>query len=342
MIELQNYIFNPEDKPKHQETIITCQGKIFNSQGSFSIISGLPKARKTTINLGIVFSMLTGTEIMGFKSKPMGKIIYVDTEQTKADMYRNYQYCKSITGVEPDLSKVNFFLFRTLEPEEILQRISEIIITYQPQVLFIDSLTDLVNNINDVIECKHVLNIIKNITTINNLSCISLIHNSKHGNHLSLGHLGSMADRNCQSNLSIKKCQHDKNASIIESKLMRSDADIESYKITFSGTDYDITDEITNQSKKPLMPGDINFSTHISFIENAFGYSDAYNYTGLATALKREYTKGDNWIKQKLIPYLLTNNFIKKVDKNYEPFNKPATASDYKNDTPAAPVQIAI
>ena len=49
MIELNNYLFNPDDKPLHQATLTTINGKIFNSQGSFSIISGLPKARKTTI-----------------------------------------------------------------------------------------------------------------------------------------------------------------------------------------------------------------------------------------------------------------------------------------------------
>jgi len=319
MIELNNYLFNPDDKPLHQATLTTINGKIFNSQGSFSIISGLPKARKTTINLGLLFSMLQDINIMGFKSRQMANIVYVDTEQTKSDMYRNYHYCKKITGVNPDLSKVKFFLFRTIEPEEILQRISEIIITVQPQVIFIDSLTDLVNNINDVIECKHVLNIIKNITTINNLSCIALIHNSKHGNNLSLGHLGSGSDRICQSNVSIKRDTTDKTASIIESKLMRSDADFDTFKLVFSADSYDIVDEVTNKSKKALLPDDINFSTHIEYIQNAFRVFDSYNYKNLFAGLKMEYQKGDNWIKQKLIPYLIDQKFIIKEGKEYKP-----------------------
>ena len=316
MIELENYLFDPEQKPKNQETIITVQGKVFNSRGSFSVISGLPKARKTTLQLGIFFSMLCDKEIFGFKSAQMGNIIYIDTEQTKADMYRNFHYCKTVTKTRPDMSRAKIFLFRTLEPEEILLRINEIIINHKPQVIFIDSLTDLVNNINDVIECKHVLNMIKNITTINNLSCIALLHNSKHTN-MSLGHLGSGSDRVAQSVASVKKCSTDKFASVIESKLMRSDLDFETYKVIFSETDYTLSDE-TGFEKKSLEPADINFSTHQEFIENIFTpFKDSYTYTELFEELKVQYGKGNNWIKSKLIPYLLKGNGIIKKDRKY-------------------------
>lgn len=327
MIELNNFLFNPENKPANQETIITVQGKIFNSRGSFSVLSGLPKARKTTLNLGIFFSMLCDKEIFGFKSKQMSNIIYIDTEQTEADMFRNYQYCKKVTDSNPDLKRAKIYLFRTLEPEEILLRINEIIITHKPQVLFIDSLTDLVNNINDIIECKHVLNMIKNITTINNLSCLALLHNSKHTN-MSLGHLGSGADRTAQSVAAIKRCSTDKNSTIIESKLLRSDLDFDTYKITFNENSFDLSDEIGTPIKKALLPGDIDYSTHIEFVKKVFYLKEGLNYSEVFELLKKEYQKGNNWIKQQLIPYLLENNFLSKKDRKYFIFN-----SDNEGDT---------
>jgi hypothetical protein len=319
MTELNNYLFDPESKPKDQETIISIHGKIFNFRGSLSIISGLPKARKTTLNLGIFFSMLCDKEIFGFKSKQMSNLIYIDTEQTEADMFRNYQYCKKITGCNPDINKAKIFLFRTLEPEEILLRINEIILTHKPQVIFIDSLTDLVNNINDILECKHVLNMIKNITSINNLSCIALLHNSKNNHNYTLGHLGSGADRTAQSVIAVRKCSTDKNSTIIESKLLRSDADFDSYRVTFNADSYELSDETGSVQKKPLTPADINFSTHIDLVKKSFEFTDkgGLQYADLFNALKNNYQKGNNWIKAQLIPFLVDQNYLDKKDRKY-------------------------
>lgn len=332
MIELNNYLFDPYQKPIHQQTLITCQGKIFNTVGSFSVLSGMPKARKTTINLGILFSLLSDKEVFGFKSKNVSNAIYIDTEQTKADMYRNFHYCSKITGIKPNLDNAKIFLFRTLDPEEIIQRINEIIITLNPAVIFIDSLTDLVNNINDILEVKQLMNFIKNWTSGSgsNLSIISLIHNSKNSG-FTLGNLGSFTDRLAQSVINCKKDPNNSNCTILESKLMRSDADFDSYSLNFTNEDYTLADDFTKPTGKSLDPIEINFSTHLDFIAQLD--SKGYTYTELYKELKNKYSKGDNWTKQKLIPFLMAENYItKKEDKKYySSFN--AKKQDFNNNT---------
>lgn len=335
MIELSNYLFNPETEPRHQETLITVQGKIINSRGSISIISGLPKARKTTLNLGILFSMLTEGEHFGFKCKRLGKVVYIDTEQSQSDMFRNWHYCKKITGAEPNLEQVDIYLFRTLDPEEIIQRINEIIMTDCPQFIFIDSLTDLVANINDILECKQVLHYLKNWTTINNISVLALLHQSKHSN-MTLGHIGSGADRIAQTVLSVKKDPNNKTSTIIESKLMRSDMDFESYSVTFNESDYELSHVLSDTSSRGVKPNEINYSTHLSYV-GELELEKPYSYTSLYSELKSKYGKGDNWTKQQLIPYLIECNFIeKRADRKYyskipaEPVKKLDTKTEHK------------
>lgn len=211
-------------------------GENIGSRGNFVVLSGLPKAGKSTFLNAIIASAYTHFDIYGIKLKDAGNIGYFDTESSQNDFYNNLHRIRSFAGfIELPRS---FQAFATRVDPFLMQRslISTYIELYKPAVLIIDGLLDLIQNYNDETESRALMDWLKMITAEHSMLIIGCIHLGKKDNH-TLGHFGSMVDRYAQSVLEIVK-DRENNIFMLKPKWLRSAPDFMPVCIQKAGTGY--------------------------------------------------------------------------------------------------------
>lgn len=308
-----------------QMPVIQIQNKTIATAENFICLNGLPKSYKTTFMFKFIESALSGNIVFDIKVnlKKTDTIIVVDTEQGKQEYYRQIKNLKKSLRINKLPDNFKSYLFRKYEPDVIIKSIYELVDLNRPKLLFIDNLTELVFNPNDMIESKKVIQFLKTITAQFNVVIVCLLHLGKQ-NLMSLGSLGSYADRGCQSSL---KVVHDKESNIttMEATLMRSDLYFNPINITYDNDlkEFKQMDQIPKkENKRKFILMDLNDADHNNRIRIIFIKNDAIIYSELVEAIKGIYGVGTNIAKQQIIPYLVGNEFIEtnkgiyKVNKN--------------------------
>jgi hypothetical protein len=297
-----------------QLPIITIQNKIIAYPSNFICINGLPKSYKTTFAGFFIQSALTNKNVFDIqvnldKDK---KIILVDTEQSIYDFSRQIKNLKR--NIKKSFIPDNFkaYLFRKYEPETIIKAITDIIIRFQPGILIIDNLTELVNSPNDIIESKAVITWLKKITAEYNLVIICLLHNAK-STMMSTGNLGSLADRGSQSSVTVKH-NKDENTTTMEATLMRSDKYFNPITIKYDDelknfiqveTEYK---EKTNSRKFVLI--DLTNEDHKNRLRIIYIKTQSFSYGEFVSEITKMYGVGINIAKTQIIPFLRGNEFV--------------------------------
>ena len=315
--EMSEYLYNDTIPPKKEEVCISIDEKVILTYGNFSVVVGAPKSRKSTYAIGLLLSFLTKKKVFNSVVKNEGKAIYIDTEQSHYDFYRNMQRIKKIAGVKHlDAKKYQAFLFRMLTAQDIITHIEFLLMNDKSiKLLFIDSITDLVDDINSIQESKELIQKFKRWTTQYNIAIMSLLHLSK-TTQFSLGHLGSYSDRGSQSTLCIERSKSNTYESSITPKFMRSDMEFENFTINFSDSQEEKQETVYWKDEK--IPELIPDAIHIQQLTDIrLHIGKEISYKDLWYTLKSRYDKGDNFVKQKLIPYLKEHEFIKKEGNNY-------------------------
>jgi len=313
--ELEEYKYNDTIPPKKEEVCIKIAEKIFLTYGNFSVITGAPKSRKSTFGLGILLSFLTKKEIFGADVSNSGKVILLDTEQSHYDFYKNMQRIKLKAEMKHlDGNKYEAYLMRMLTGQDILTQLDFLLLNDKSiKLVIIDSLTDLVDDINSILEAKDLIQRFKRISTDFNIGIVGLLHLSKTTN-FSLGHLGSFIDRGSQSVINIEKCKDDPYSSVITSRYLRSDMDFDAYTIDFSNNNGTVKQIPKWKSERD--PDLIPYSVHIEQLDNiVMIFGKQFKRNDLITHLKSRYEQGNNWLTQKLLPYMVHSNMIEKPIK---------------------------
>jgi hypothetical protein len=301
--------------------LLTIRGKTILTENNFITISGLPKSRKTTFMQFFIASILTGNKVMEIEShlNPADLVVLIDTEQSIFDFYKQTKFLKKAIGKNKLPANFSAYLFREYEPHIILKLIEEICINQKPKIIFIDNLTELVMNPNDVIESKNVALFLKKLTAKYNCGIVNLLHLSKGGIN-TLGHLGAYADRGSQS---ILKVTIDKatETSTLEADRLRSDAHFEPITIVYSNEEkkYIQTDAPTTKTKAEAFSMDKYTPAEIKgIIEILFeNYKvEKYKYSDIVANLKSILNIGINNTKEALT-WLQEKNYIVKIEMKY-------------------------
>lgn len=305
----------PQKKP-----IITIQGKTVATSSNFICLTGLPKTFKTSILFKFVESALTQSNVLDIEVNVSKSdlIVCIDTEQGKSEYYRQIKNLKKNMRVNKLPNNFKSYLFRKYEPDVIIQSIYEIVSTQKPKILLIDNLTELVFNPNDLIESKKIIQFLKMITAEFDLVVICLLHLGKQ-NLMSLGSLGSYADRGCQSSL---KLVYDKETDIItlDATLMRSDKYFEPIGIRYDTDlkDFVKCDAVVKKSNsKKFVLQNITDSEHKDRLRIIFIQSKQMPYNELIDSITKMYGIGLNIAKQQIMPYLRGNEFIVSTEGIY-------------------------
>jgi hypothetical protein len=294
------------DQQITQELIYTIQDKIILTHGGFLVLTGKPKARKSTFLHTFLAVSVLKTQVWGIKSHlndDKSGIVLIDTEQTMYDMITSLRRLESAFSIKLSTYK-NFSAYstRSLSLDETLTAITKIADnTPNLGVIAIDGLIDLVNDINDVREAKECIHYIKNLADKKNIGIIGIIHQNK-GTNFSLGHLGSFASRFAQSELSIEKT--DSGSSIMKPTYLRSADDFQAIEIDYD-QNYNRYDLISNITKA------VKFD-QAEIIDQIFAGKVGITYADLCTGLRIHLECSNYEVQKKIVPVLYADGYIKK------------------------------
>lgn len=302
--------------------VITIQNKTILTSGNFAVLCGLPKSRKTTFAFFMLASALTGKTFfdISVNLQPDDKCLLIDTEQSVFDFSKQVKTLKYLIKQKKLPENFSAYLFRKYEPDVILNSVYLLIKEQRPKLIILDNLTELVINPNDMLESKTVIQFLKRITAEFNCSVICLLHLAK-SNLMSLGNLGSYADRGAQSVLRVT-LDKETQTSTLEASLMRSDLFFNPIAVSFDSEQkcFVQTEAVSEKPKsKKLVLADLTAGDHWNRIGVIFNSEPELTYSELIEELKKLYGVGTNISKQQVLPYLLGNNFLQRENGIYKP-----------------------
>jgi hypothetical protein len=291
-----------------QQVCITIDQKTILTYGSLMVLTGKPKARKTTFLHAFLAAGLLNDSIWNIRvslTKTQPEICLIDTEQSYYDLFQSLKRLAAI--VRRPLADIQNFSVYTARAGDVADicKLIELILTNNPKIglLAIDGLLDLVNDINDVRESKAAITFIKQICDKYNVAIIGIIHQNK-GTNFSLGHLGAFASRFAQSEFSITKSDDD-NTSKLESIYLRSADKVNDIIIDYdeSRNVYDVVDNIN----RPIDYIGLDIINKVFDGRVALTYKDLLTSTIITTGQTRYH------VEKKIIPMWYAENLIYKV-----------------------------
>lgn len=319
---LSDAIFKDIDLPQ-PPPIITIGGKIVATAGNFITINGLPKSRKTTFAFFCIAAALRRSPLfdISVNLNPNEKIVLVDTEQGIHDFSKQIKTLKQLCKAKKLPVQFDAYLFRKYEPNVILTSIYEIMLTQKPKILIIDNLTELVINPNDMAESKAVIQFLKRITQEFDCVVVCLLHLTKNS-LMSIGNLGSYADRGAQSVLKVT-LDRDTQASTLDATLMRSDLYFNPVSIYWDAENKEYAQTDAPPEKKPgrtkFVLMELTNDDHYNRIGAIFRSEQEFIYGEMVEEIKKIYGVGTNIAKQQIIPYLVGNEFLQANKGVYTP-----------------------
>jgi len=280
--QLANRKYNPEIIPEKQPVVYTVGGSVCGTPGNFAIITGLPKVGKSTIVAGLVASAFVMYDVFGCKLTFPGErrgVAYFDTETAQYDFYAQIERFKRFSDRSNAPEHLHAYNFREDNPDTILKLIEHHFQTIDTPIAIIDGLLDLIWDFNDAVQSKNLINTLKRWGKVYNCLIIAVLHQGKNTGGNTLGHVGSMTDRYCQSTIEI---QRDNNALTIAPKLLRSDKYFNPIHVVNVGGEYIVeekteaekTDDISELARKIIQPVN-DYETLVNTVAEYSGKSKA-------------------------------------------------------------------
>jgi len=304
-INIDNYLVDL-DKPVIQEVIFKIQDKIVLTYGSLMILTGKPKARKTTFLHAFIGSAITYENIWSITTslKPeKNLVILLDTEQSMYDLHQSLSRLENTINKKlSSLSNFKAYSARSLNVDQIVSLITTICeLNNNIGLICIDGLLDLVYDINDVREAKAAIHFLKTLSDTYKIGIVGILHQNK-GTNFSLGHLGSFASRHAQSELSIEK--NDTGTSTLSSTYLRSADDIKPIEIGYDEINhkYEVINNIYVKQNY------INYDLILKVFNGKIGLT----YKDFISACRLHIKESNYYIEKKLIPVLFSDKIIEK------------------------------
>lgn len=228
--------------PPPAQKLLTIQGNNIGTNGSIVMLSGLPKAGKSTfVNAMMATTMVQGfdKEIWGIKlqppiEKPM--IGYFDTESSEWDFYTNLNRIKKMANIENLSPNFNAFNTRMDGSKENIEMINHYAYNYPCSVIIIDGMLDLISDYNSEKESRTIVEWLKKLTSETNVLVIGVLHTGKKDGH-TIGHYGSMLDRYSQSVLEVVR-DRENDLFRLSGKYLRSCAGFDEINVQWNGSGY--------------------------------------------------------------------------------------------------------
>lgn len=297
---------------------------IIATMGTFSVIIGKAKSRKTFLTSFLVSALLrndnSNSIVKGSLKSDKKKVIFFDTEQAR---YKVQEIQNRILKLAERNQTEDFTIFclRKYSKNERINAIEKVIYnTPGLGVIIIDGIRDLMYDINNSTEAVETTGRLMKWTDELNIHCMCIIHQNK-GDNNARGHLGTELVNKGDTTISVTKNEKDKSMSIVEAEQCR-EKDFEPFAIRIDDQglpyiDSDYKQKNNEGTKKALSPHDFETKIHRGFIDEIFELKPQFKYSELFLRIKTIWSKngiefGESKSKEFLSYYLNEKLIINK------------------------------
>lgn len=187
--------------------VVKRNNKLMCSEGNISVVVGAAKSKKTFLCTAIVGSMLDvyKKQLFGIESNRC-KVLWVDTEQSAAHIQKvlfriNLMGEMPPTAVMPRLTMLQL---REKSPQDRLTALSYGIAVYQPKLVVVDGVSDLMVDTNCLKESEALVSQLLTLSSAANCHIICVLHANPNSDK-ARGHLGSTLMRKAETLMFVHK-----------------------------------------------------------------------------------------------------------------------------------------
>lgn len=203
--------------------VIALHNTLIGSEGNLSAVVGESKSKKSFLCTAIVGDLLSLNDQprMGFGRRTV-RVLWVDTEQSELHVRKIARRISELTGwsftdrVHP---KLKLYAWREYAPQERYERLLKAIEGWQPKLVVIDGIADLIRNTNDLEESERLVTDLMRISTLCKIHILSVLHTNPNSDK-ARGHLGSTLQRKCETVLFVHRVGE---RSVVEPQFCRNE-----------------------------------------------------------------------------------------------------------------------
>ena len=184
------------------DPLLSCGGGMIVSRENLCVITGKPKACKTTLPSAMVASCMKGGRVLNFDAPKPLRILLADTEQAPYHLKRQCDRAFRLAGLESgQYDGIIILNLRPYTPADRYAYIIDAIGEVLPDIVFIDGASDLITDTNDLQQSEALVSNLLTITSRYGCGIVTIVHTNSGNNEKIRGHIGSTLERKCESSL---------------------------------------------------------------------------------------------------------------------------------------------
>ena len=201
-----------EEKIEEDQYMLEIDGNGFFAKGDLSAIKAKAKHGKTN-----AISVMAAALLKSFWGPLVcritnSKILWLDTEQRRGDALKVYLRTLKMAGLpKKDIyDRFQMYSLRSFMNDQKLESLKELIKDFQPDIMFIDGIVDLMLNFNDVEQSMTLIDDLMRLSTKEesgkDIAIVCVLHTNKATeDHNMRGHLGTILTQKAGTVFEVKK-----------------------------------------------------------------------------------------------------------------------------------------
>ena len=210
--QLLPYRISVKDHYPEAVYMLHADGKGFFAKGDVHAIKAKQKGGKTNAIAMMAAAVLSGKNGLLTCSVPDSKVLVIDTEQNGRDTQRIYKMTLALAGLpEEDIyDRFQTFCLRSMDIAQKHSALQQLIAHFQPDIVFVDGIVDMVNNFNDETESKNFITELMRLSTKDasgkEIAIVCVMHTNKSKDDDNMrGHLGTILAQKSSTNLMVER-----------------------------------------------------------------------------------------------------------------------------------------
>lgn len=192
------------------------------SEGNLSAVVGEAKSKKTFLCTALVGSMLDITQkhLFGIEHNRC-RVLWVDTEQSPAHIQKVMFRINLLGGLTPTVPdhKLRMLQLREKSPADRYQALEYGIALYQPKLVVVDGISDLLCDTNCLKESEELVSRLLTLASLGHCHIMCVLHTNPNSDK-ARGHLGSTLMRKAETVLYVHKTGE---CSVVEPQYCRNE-----------------------------------------------------------------------------------------------------------------------
>ena len=203
--DLSLLIIDLSEQLSDPQPIVRLWGNLIASRGNISTVVGLAKSRKTFLTAAVASGFLSSSDFLGFDTPTTGKVVYIDTEQSRAHVHKVARRILRSIGLPTNRNHDQLVVaaLRELTPDQRKEATGEILRRYKPDLLILDGVADLCNDPNDLHESEALTCELMRWSSEYENHILCVLHTNPGGDK-ARGHLGSALLRKSETVMLVK------------------------------------------------------------------------------------------------------------------------------------------